>query len=137
MEYIPQLGGRSLRQAELLITDAGLRVGRVVRVFSTDKGENAVIASSPHAGTCVPHASSVDILLSVRGEPRTLLMPDLLGMDLPFVKERLERLGISIVRVVNRRVSDKFPNTILDQNPKAGSPIKEGESIELVVSTVE
>ncbi len=137
MEHVPQLAGRSLRQAELLIADAGLQVGRMVRVFSTVKGENTVIASSPHAGTSVPHASSVDILLSIRGEPRTLLMPDLLGMDLPFVKERLERLGISIARVVNRRMSDKFPNTILDQSPKAGSPIKEGESIELVVSTVE
>ncbi|HUV37397.1 MAG TPA: PASTA domain-containing protein [Patescibacteria group bacterium] len=137
MERVPQLGGRTLRQAEILIGDAGLRTGRVVRVFSHRKADNAVLASTPPAGASIPHGSSVDLLLAMCGEPRTLLMPDLVGMDLPFVKERLERLGITIARVVNRRERDKFPNTILDQIPKAGSPIKEGESIELIVSTVE
>ena len=137
MERVPQLAGASLRQAEILIEDAGLRTGRVVRVFSHEKGENAVIASSPPAGSSVPHGSGIDILLSMCGEPRTMLMPDLVGMDLPFVKGRLERYGISIGRLTNRRMRDKFPNTILEQSPKAGSPIKEGESIELVVSTVE
>ncbi len=137
MERVPQLSGRTLRQAEILIEDAGLRAGRVVRVFSHEKADNAVIASSPPAGASVPNGSGVDLLLAMCGEPRTVIMPDLVGMDLPFVKERLDRFGISIARVVNRRVHDKFPNTILDQTPKAGSPIKEGESIELVVSTVE
>ena len=137
MERVPQLAGSTLRQAEILIEDAGLKAGRLVRVFSHRKTENAVIASSPSAGSSVPHGSAVDLLLSMCGEPRTMLMPDLVGMDLPFVKERLARFGISIARVVNRRERDKFPNTILEQNPKAGSPIKEGASIELVVSTVE
>lgn len=137
MERVPQLRGRTLRQAGILIEDAGLRIGRVVRVFTHEKSDNAVIASSPPAGASVPSGSGVDLLLAMCGEPRTVIMPDLVGMDLPFVKERLERFGISISRVVSRRVDDKFPNTILDQTPKAGSPIKEGESIELVVSTVE
>jgi beta-lactam-binding protein with PASTA domain len=137
MERIPQLGGRTLRQAEILIEDAGLRIGRVARVFSHEKSDNVVIASSPPAGASVPNGTSVNLLLAMCGEPRTVIMPDLVGMDLPFVKERLERFGISIARVVSRRMDDKFPNTILDQTPRAGSPIKEGESIELVVSTVE
>ena len=137
MEWVPQLAGTTLRQAEILIQDAGLRVGRIVRVFSHVEGENEVIASTPPPGATIAHGSSIDLLLSMCGEPRTLIMPDLVGMDLPFVKERLDRLGISITRIVNRRMSDKFPNTILEQSPKPGSPIKEGESIELVVSTVE
>jgi serine/threonine-protein kinase len=137
METIPELVNKSLRQAELLLESSKLRRGRVVRIFSHEEGQNSVLSTSPPTGTSVPCNSSVDILLTVRGEPRKFLMPDLVGMDLPFVKDRLGRLGFHVTRVVNRRVEGKFPNTILSQNPRAGFSIKEGGTIELVVSTVE
>jgi serine/threonine-protein kinase len=137
MEIVPELGGKSLRQGELLLGSASLRRGRIVRVFSHRSGENAILTSSPPAGASVPRDSRVDVLLEVCGEPRAFLMPDLSGMDLPFVKELLERRGFVITRIVSRRDSDRFPNTILSQIPEAGSLIKEGGEIELVVSTVE
>ncbi|MCK4235696.1 MAG: PASTA domain-containing protein [Candidatus Krumholzibacteria bacterium] len=137
MEVIPELRNRSLRQAELLLESSGLKRGRVVRVFSHEEGQNCVFSTSPPVGSTVPRASRVDILLSMRGEPRKYLMPDLIGMDLPFVKAGLDKIGFSITRVVSRRVADKFPNTILSQSPESGSCIKEGGTIELVVSTVE
>ena len=137
MEIVPDLVDKSLRQAELLIESAGLRKGRVVRVFDHEVGQNLVISTSPAPGAEVPRSSQVDILLSMRGEPREYLMPDLVGMDLPFVKARLERMGFQISRVVSRRDETRFPNTILSHEPPAGSLIKEGEAIELVISTVE
>jgi beta-lactam-binding protein with PASTA domain len=137
MEVVPELRNRSLRQAELLLGSSGLRRGRVVRIFSPEEGQNTVLSTNPPAGARIPRDSRVDILLAMRGEPRTFVMPDIVGMDLPFVKDRLEKLGFQVTRVVSRRTVDKFPNTILAQNPKAGSFIKEGGTIELVVSTVE
>ena len=79
----------------------------------------------------------VHILLAMQAEPRKFIMPDLVGLDLPFVKDRLEGMGFEVARVVSRRMEEKFPNTILAQNPEAGSCIREGGTIELVVSTVE
>ncbi len=137
METVPELGLKSLRQAELLLGSARLMKGRIVRIFSNETGQNSVLATSPPAGTSVPRNSRVDILLKVCGEPRKFLMPDITGMDLPFVKERLERLGLVVTRIINRRDAEKFPNTILSQNPESGSLINEGGEIELVVSTVE
>ena len=137
MEVDPDLVNRSLRQAELLLESARLRRGRVARIFDHEEGENLVVSTSPAPGSEVPRSSSVDILLAMRGEPREYLMPDLVGMDLPFVKDRLERLGFQVSRVVTRREGDKFPNTILSHDPPAGSMIKEGGAIELVVSTVD
>ena len=137
MEVVPDLVNRSLRQAELLLESARLRRGRVARIFAHEEGDNLVLSTSPAPGTEVPRSSSVDILLAMRGEPREYLMPDLVGMDLPFVKDRLERMGFQVSRVVTRREGDKFPNTILSHDPPAGSMIKEGGAIELVVSTVD
>jgi serine/threonine-protein kinase len=137
MESVPDLRDESLRQAELLLSSSGLKRGRIVRVFSSEKGETSVFATSPPEGRSAPRDSDVDLLLLVRGEPVVFLMPDLTGKDFPFVRDRLNRLGFHVSRVVSRRVSDKFPNTILSQEPKAGHSIKEGGTIELVVSTVD
>lgn len=137
MEVVPDLVNRSLRQAELLLESARLHRGRVARIFDHEEGENLVLSTSPSPGSEVPRSSTVDILLAMRGEPREYLMPDLVGMDLPFAKDRLERMGFQVARVVTRREGDKFPNTILSHDPPAGSMIKEGGAIELVVSTVD
>jgi serine/threonine-protein kinase len=137
MEFVPELRNKSLRQAELLLESSGLRKGRIVRIFSPLDGQNNIVSTFPPAGESVPHGSRIDILICMRGEPRKYHMPNLIGMDLPFVRDRLAKLGFQIGRVVSRRVSDKFPNTILDQHPEPGSCIEEGETIELVVSTVE
>ena len=137
MEVVPDLVDKSIRQAELLIESAGLRKGRVARVFDHEGDQNLVISTSPAPGTEVTRSSAVDILLAMRGEPREYLMPDLVGMDLPFVKARLKRMGFQISRVVSRRDETRFPNTILSHDPPAGSLIKEGGAIELVISTVE
>ncbi len=137
MEMVPELRNRSLRQSELLLENVGLERGRIVRIFTSEGGKNTVASTSPSAGTSVPRSSSVDILLAMQAEPRKFIMPDLVGLDLPFVKDRLEGMGFEVARVVSRRMEEKFPNTILAQNPEAGSCIREGGTIELVVSTVE
>jgi serine/threonine-protein kinase len=137
MEAVPEVRNKSLRQAELLLSSAGLRRGRVARIFSHEEGQNTVFAVSPLVGSLVQHGSAVDLLLSMRGEPQVYLMPDLTDKDFPFVRDRLEALGFHVSRVVSRRVTDKFPNTILAQTPRAGSSIKAGGTIELVVSTVD
>ncbi len=136
-ETVPDVVGDSVREAELAIEDAGLRKGRSARVFSPAAGPNTVIATSPPRGSEARAGSPVDLLIKMTGEPRTFLMPDLVGKDIQFVRERLEKGGFHITRVVTRRDEDKFPGTILSQNPPPGYSIKEGGTIELVVSTVD
>ncbi|MBN2184260.1 MAG: PASTA domain-containing protein [Candidatus Krumholzibacteriota bacterium] len=137
LEEVPDLVGVSPRQAELTLENACFKKGRVVRIFSHQDGENRVISSSPSSGSLAPVGAEIDILLMMTGEPKVYLMPDLSGKDLLFVKERLERGGFHVTRVVSRRDRDKFPDTILSQTPPAGYSIKEGGTVELVVSTVD
>ncbi len=137
MEKVPELSGKTLREAELLLESSGLGKGRTVRIYAEGKGQPSVITTSPPAASAVPPGTNVDVLVAMHGEPRAYLMPDLAGRDFPFVRERLERLGFNVVRVVAKRAEGRFPNTILSQNPAAGAKIKEGDTIELVVSTLE
>ena len=134
METVPELSGKTTREAELSLESAALSRGRIVRIFARGAGQSAVIASSPSSGTRVPHGSIVDLLVATYGEPMSFLMPDLVGRDFPFAKDRLERLGFSVAHRVTRDSAGAFPNTIIAQSPRAGTNIQEGETIELVVS---
>lgn len=137
MEEVPNVTGRSLREAELAVEGARLRRGRISRIFTHDDGQNRVAAVSPPPGSAVPNGSTVDFLVCMTGEPRNFLMPDLRGTDVQFVRERLERGGFHVTRVVTRRDESRFPGTILSHTPPPGYSIKEGGTIELVVSTVD
>jgi serine/threonine-protein kinase len=137
MEEVPDIAGKSLREAELDLEGARLRRGSISRMFTSERGPNRIAACSPNSGSHAPVGSSVDLLLYMTGEPAVFLMPDLTGKDLLFVRERLEKGGFHVTRVVSRRDEERFPGTILSQNPAAGYSIKEGGTIELVVSTVD
>ena len=134
METVPELSGKSLREAELSLESAALSRGRIVRVYAPGTGQPAVAASSPSAGARVPRGCTVDLLVNMRGEQRSYLMPDLVGRDYPFAKLRLEGLGFNVAHSVTKRSRGAFPNTIVAQIPRAGTKIQEGETIELVVS---
>jgi len=138
MEIVPSFAGKTIREAEVLAGSSGLSKGRTVRIFAPGEGQPSVLATSPAAGTKVPRGAPVDILVAMHGEPKAYVMPDLVGRDYPFVKDRLERLGFNVVHAASRKRGDgKFPNAILSQTPPAGAKIKEGDTIELVVSALE
>ncbi len=134
METVPELSGKTTREAELALESAALARGRTVRVFAPGEGQPSVAATSPAAGERVPRGSTIDLLVAMRGEPRSYLMPDLVGRDFPFAKLRLEQLGFSVSHRVTRDSGGEFPNAIVAQTPRAGTRIQEGETIELVVS---
>jgi serine/threonine-protein kinase len=137
MEIVPSFAAKTLREAEVLIESSGLAKGRTVRMYVPGEGQQALLATSPSTGTKVPRGSTVDILVGMHGESKVYLMPDLVGKDFPFVKDKLEKLGFNVAHVAARRGQGKFPNAILSQTPAAGARIKEGDTIELVVSTLE
>jgi beta-lactam-binding protein with PASTA domain len=137
MVIVPDIRSMSLREATLSLKSSGLEKGRVVRIYSHTDGESCIISSSPPIGMEVPYGSTIDLLLSMRGEPSVYMMPELVGRDLLFVREKISEAGFKVARVTTSLNRDCFPNTILSQNPPAGALLREGDAIELVVSAVE
>jgi beta-lactam-binding protein with PASTA domain len=131
---VPDLKGQSLRQGQLTLGGQRLRAGRVARVLEESEDRERIIACSPVSGTEVVENGTVDILVGVGGRPRQYMMPSLVGQDLLFVKDRLEKRGFRVSQVRYESRKDSYPNTIIDQFPKSGALIREGDSIELVAA---
>jgi serine/threonine-protein kinase len=133
-QRVPDIKGQSLRQGELTLNRQGLHKGRVVRVFEETDVRERVVACSPGTEREVAEGTAVDVLVGVGGRPKPYMMPSLGGQDLLFVKDRLEKLGFRISNVRYESKKDVYPNTIVDQFPKPGTMIREGDSIELVAA---
>ncbi|HET6348885.1 MAG TPA: PASTA domain-containing protein [Candidatus Krumholzibacteria bacterium] len=135
IRMVPEIRGMSLRQCRSVLQSEGLQVGRVARVQHIGDAREHVVASSPPVGDEVHEGESVDVVLSVPGGATVYVMPDLTSQDLFFVREKLEKLGFRVGSVRYEDRDGVFPNTIIDQRPRPGEQIREGESIELVASS--
>lgn len=132
---VPELRGMTSRQGRHVLQVEGLDVGRMARVQHHGDARERVIATSPPVGDELHEGESVDIVVSTPGAATLFLMPDLSGQDLFFVRDRLEKSGFRVATVRYEDREGVFPNTIVDQRPRAGERIREGESIELVASS--
>lgn len=133
-ERVPELARMSLRQARGLLERQNLRVGRVVRVAAYGEAREEVITSHPHAGEDLTEGAVVDLVIAVGGNKRVFAMPDLTGQDLLFIRDKLRDLGFRVSAVRYERRLGVFPNTVIDQSPRPGAMIREGDSIELVAA---
>ena len=137
MERVPDLRGMSLRQARNKLEGDHLTLGRVARVFTTASVRERVLTSTPDAGTELIEGSVVDIVVAVGGKAREFVMPELTGQDLLFIREKLRNQGFRIGGVRYEKRDGIYPNTVIGQEPTAGSMIREGDAIELVAASAE
>ena len=74
---LPNLAGLPLPEAQHLLQQQGLIVGRVARVHSPDHPKGAIIAQDPEAGTLTRRGNPVAVLLSLGQieEPPAALRP--------------------------------------------------------------
>jgi beta-lactam-binding protein with PASTA domain len=94
-----------------------------------------VIATSPPVGDEVHEGESIDIVVSAPGGAPVYLMPDhdVAGPVLRARETRARGFRVASVRYEDRE--GVYPNTIVDQKPKAGDASGKGESIELVAAS--
>jgi serine/threonine-protein kinase len=135
IRMVPDLRGMTLRQARNHLQTDGLDVGRTARVLHAGDEREHVIATSPPVGEELREGEAVDLVVSMPGGAPAYLMPDLTSQDLFFVREKLEKRGFRVATVRYEDRDGVYPNTIIDQRPRAGERIREGESIELVASS--
>ncbi|HEX6791329.1 MAG TPA: PASTA domain-containing protein [Candidatus Krumholzibacteria bacterium] len=134
IRMVPDIRGMTSRQARNHLETDGLEVGRAARVLHSDNGRERVIATSPPVGDEVHEGEKVDFVVSAPGGAPVYIMPDLTSQDLFFVREKLEKRGFRVASVRYEDRDGVYPNTIIDQRPRAGERIREGESIDLVAS---
>jgi len=126
---VPLLEGTGARQAQLLLEGAGLRSGRVAKVFTDDTGKDLVVASDPPGETLVEQGTVVNLLVSLGPRPRSYLLPDLTGRDVDDVARSLREEGFPVQ--IKEGGPKQKAGLIAAQEPTPGHRVSPRDSIVL------
>jgi beta-lactam-binding protein with PASTA domain len=134
MAVVPNLKGVSLRQAELMLDQAGLKIGEVFTTANDTFPENVVVSSVPSFGISVPEGISVRLLINKSSSNQTVIVPNLVEKNLKEAYNIAKESGLEIGKITFKKEKSLLPNTVMEQIPKAGAEVDRGSKVELVVS---
>jgi beta-lactam-binding protein with PASTA domain len=127
---VPDLRNHTVTEATTLLTDQGL----VLKVDDTQRldprvGAGRIAAQDPPSGVTTRRQRSVKVWLS--SGPRVTTIPGLAGEAERAAQTRLQEDGLAIVRRSDIRSSDYPADTVVAQDPPAGS---RGTEVSLLVN---
>jgi serine/threonine-protein kinase len=125
---VPDVVGVDQARAARVLRDDGLNVGSVTEKLS-DQAPGTVLRTNPRAGAAVWPGTSVELVIAQRG----VKVPDVVGKDQAKATRALRDDGLN-VGSVTEKVSDQAPGTVLSTNPKAGTAVRPGSAVDLVVA---
>ena len=119
---VPDILGKSEKQAESILKEKHLSIGDVTRDYSDKYQENEIMAVSPEVGSRIGEKEPVHITLS-KG-PKMITMPNVLGMHKAQALEKLKSLGLDDVKVVEAYSKNRVPKGDIElQSIAPGSKI--------------
>lgn len=131
---VPDLQGKTLRQARLVVEQGGLMMGDVTEDSSETVPEGQVIRQDPPAGRSVTMNTPVSLVMS-SGPPRKMLaMPNLVGQSLDDARSSLSGLELTVGDIQYQSSTSYMPNVVIQQIPAAGDSVKQGSPVHLVIS---
>lgn len=130
---VPDLTGKTLIEAEILLDQAGLKRGDVYAESNKNVPKDRIIRQKPAANTKIQKGASVDIYRSLG--PEYVEVPNFIGSSLPKVQSELASLGLVFNNSVVYQTSPYPKGNILDQRPLPGEVVPLNTEMSFVVSS--
>jgi beta-lactam-binding protein with PASTA domain len=134
---VPDLVGKTFDDAKILLRDSGLQMGEIMDQAGSRIDElmaNKVLVTSPAAGKTVKLNSKINLYFSVYEIVR---VPDLVGLSFVDAKAEISKLGLLvglITDISGNKVMESRAILILSTSPIAGTNVRKGAAVNLVVS---
>lgn len=129
---MPNLRGRSLRDARITLGQMDLKLGKV-SYEASDLPAETIVSQNVASGKKVRKNVVVEITVS-GGTDIEIEIPYLVGFNLEEAQQRLLEGGLRMGTVSYTKSSNFLPNTVLSQDPVAGNPAAPNTPVNLVVS---
>jgi serine/threonine-protein kinase len=117
---VPVLVGETLADAESLLIQKGLRIGKVITVHADTVEKGRIMAQRPEPDEHLTDA--ITVLVSAGPHEMNYLCPDFVNKPLDEARELAKKMGLV--------VETKGQGTVVSgQKPKAGTAVRSGETI--------
>ena len=130
---VPDLRGKSQRQAEISLARLGLVEGRLLKGAHVSIPRDVVIRTEPAAGKVLRVGDRVDVVISAGAVQGRQKLPELSGLPLERASAILDSLGFQIGTVSRKPLPKKTSNSVLEQRPASGEYLDAGTSVDLVI----
>ncbi|HEC78374.1 MAG TPA: PASTA domain-containing protein [candidate division WOR-3 bacterium] len=129
---VPDLLGSTTEQARVITETRGLLL--VVGGEEEDEkiGENLICRQTPLPGSMVGRKTTVTVFIS-KGSGK-LVLPDFKGQGLSEATVKLSEMGLKVGEVKSEENSEVDKDKIISTIPPAGSRVKKGDVISVVLS---
>ncbi|PZF80762.1 protein kinase domain-containing protein [Jiangella anatolica] len=125
---VPQLEGATLAEARSLLDRAGLALGELDRQDSA-RPADTVLASEPAVGVELQPGAVVTLTLASGNQ----LVPEARGLGIGEARARVQDAGFA-VEETPVEVAGEPPGTVLEVQPAAGTSLRLGSTVTLVVA---
>ena len=134
---IPDLIGRSIRSAELMLTQSGLEIDTVYKEFNSDVPSGNVTWQYPKGGDMLNKGMGLHLTVSLGVPPNFYQVPNLFGLSKKKAVNDLQKAGFSVGKLFYRQNEDLIPYTVLDQSISAETVLEEPSTIDLTISVLD
>lgn len=130
---VPDLRGKSQRQAEISLYRAGLVQGRIIKGAHLSIPRGVVIRTNPTAGKLARMGDTVSVIVSAGETAGRTPIPHFEGLLLEEVFQKLETLGFTVGDIVRQKKGEGISGTVIEQSPKSGDFLPAGTKIDFVI----
>lgn len=134
---VPKLRGVSLRQAEIMLGEEGLKIGNISWTHNDAFPEEVVVRVMPSSGTAVPKGISVSLTVNKFTPEGAVIVPQFIGKNINEAQDLAKEIGLEIGIIRYKVDNSLLPQTVVEQIPKAGAEVNRGSMVELVISITE
>jgi serine/threonine-protein kinase len=129
---VPNVSGEPQSIAQSALRRAGFHPAGVTTEYSENVAKNSVIRTDPPSGSQLTHNRSITLIVS-SGKER-FAVPDVHGQSADAAKAAFARFPFQVS--VAQQASDSVPQgTVIGTDPSAGTPVKRGQAVRLLVSS--
>lgn len=131
---VPNLRGRSLRDAKFTLEQRGLKVGETVRKNTNEFPEDYVISQIIQPGSKLKKNSSLDLILSDGPVIGELKVPNVTGKNLEEAKKIITDSKLKLGKITYQTNNELPAGQIIDQYPKVDKSANENTTVDLFVA---
>ena len=132
---IPDLRGKSQKQASISLSRAGLVQGAIVKGGHQSIPRGVVIRTVPMAGQKVRVGDTVKVVISAGVTSGNTLLPDFSGELIDNVYAKIEKLGFKVGKIKRQKDEEnRQPGTVIETMPKHGDYLPPDTKIDFVIA---
>jgi serine/threonine-protein kinase len=132
---VPAIVGSTLEDAKPVLDSVSLLLD-VAAKRESDQPEGSILEQDPAAGTPVERGSAVHVTIAV-APPQSATVPDLAGRSSEEAKALLAQVGLVIEVAGTRPTPGAQPDTVIEQNPRAGESVPAGTTVTVVLASAD